>query len=179
MDLGTALGDGLQARVLAADDAPLIVEATSGETARSLWAGRPAGPYSLADAQLALSQWDPARDGQFSVGIFRAGVLAGAIGLMPDGPASVELAYWTRPEQRGRGTASRALKAVTEWAHQALGAARVWLEINPGNEPSLRLAERAGYGREGCLPRHCRDWSDEDPALDSWHDCLIWVHRGP
>jgi RimJ/RimL family protein N-acetyltransferase len=176
VDIGVALGDELQARVLAAEDAPLIVEATSGETARSLWAGCPAGPYSLADAQRALAQWDPAQGGQFSVGIFRAGVLAGAIGLMPDGPASVELAYWTVPEQRGRGLASRAVSAVTEWAHEALGVSRVWLEINPGNEPSLRLAERVGYRSEQRLPRHCRDWADGDPVLDSWHDCLIWVH---
>lgn len=178
VDLGFALGGGLQARVLTADDAALLVEATRGETARSLWAGRPAGPYSLADAQTALSQWDPAAHGQFSVGIFSAGVLAGAIGVMPDGPASVELASWMRPEQRGRGIAFRALNAASEWAHEALGASRVWLEINPRNKPSLRLAGRAGYRLEKRLPRHCRDWSCEDAAHDSWHDCLIWVHHG-
>jgi RimJ/RimL family protein N-acetyltransferase len=178
VDLDLVLGGGLQARVLTVDDAGLLAEATSGETARSLWAGRPAGPYLLDDAQTALSQRDPAAHGQFSMGIFRAGSLAGAIGLMPDGPASVELAYWTRPEQRGRGIASRALDAVTEWAHEALGASRVWLEINPRNKPSLRLAERAGYRFEKRLPRHCRDWSCEDAAHDSWHDCLIWVHHG-
>lgn len=128
--------------------------------------------------QTALSEWDPAAHGQFSVGIFRAGSLAGAVGLMPDGPASVEVAYWTRPEQRGRGIASSALNAVSEWAHQALGASRVWLEINPRNGPSLRLAERADYRFETRLPQHCRDWLRDDAAHDSWHDCLIWVHHG-
>ena len=36
------------------------------------------------------------------------------------------------------------VQAVTAWAHGALGVSRVWLEVNPRNMPSLRLAERAG-----------------------------------
>jgi hypothetical protein len=24
--------------------------------------------------------------------------------------------------------------------------------------------------------RHCRAWSSDDPAHDTWHDCLIWAH---
>ncbi|MFJ8465591.1 GNAT family N-acetyltransferase [Streptomyces swartbergensis] len=92
---------------------------------------------------------------------------------MPDCPGSVELAYWTRPEERGRGIASRAAHAVTLWAHHALDATRAWLEINPRNEPSLRLAQHVGYHFEQRLLRHCRDWSSEDAEHDSWHDCLI------
>jgi RimJ/RimL family protein N-acetyltransferase len=57
-----------------------------------------------------------------------------------------------------------------------MAAARIWLEIAPGNEPSLRLARRTGYRFEQRIPRHCRDWACEDAARDSWHDCLIWVH---
>jgi hypothetical protein len=52
----------------------------------------------------------------------------------------------------------------------------LWLEIAPGNEPSLRLARRPGYRFEQRIPRHCRDWVSEDAEHDSWHDCLIWVH---
>jgi RimJ/RimL family protein N-acetyltransferase len=177
MDPDLRLCDGLDTRVLAAGDAALLVEATSRETARSLWAGRPAGPYALHEAQAALSLWDPAAQGQFSIGILREGRLLGAVGLMPDRPASIELAYWTRPEERGRGIASRAVQAVTQWTHRTLGASRLWLEINPRNQPSLRLAQRLGYHFEQRLSRHCRDWSSEDPEHDSWHDCLIWTHR--
>ncbi|MEU3854062.1 GNAT family protein [Streptomyces sp. NPDC029554] len=176
MDLDLSLGDGLHARILSVDDAALLVEATGRETARSLWAARPAGPYALYDAQAALSLWDPAAEGQFSLGILREGRLLGAIGLMPDGPGSIELAYWIRPEERRRGIASRAVHATTSWAHDALGAAKIWLEINPGNEPSLHLAQRAGYHFEQRLPRHCRDWASENVQYDSWHDCLIWTH---
>jgi RimJ/RimL family protein N-acetyltransferase len=170
------LGHGLHMRVLVRDDAAVLAEATSGEQDPALWGPRPAGPYSLRDAQAALSAWDPAAGGQFSLGILDGRQLLGAVGLMPDQPGSTELAYWMRPEQRGRGIASRAVRATTPWIHRSLGIVRIWLEIQPGNEPSLRVARRAGYRFEQRLPRHCRDWAREDAEHDSWHDCLIWAH---
>lgn len=178
-DLALDLGDGLRLRALVPEDAALLVEATSGETAPSLWGPRPAGPYSLPGARVALAAWDPAAGGQFSLGVLAGQKILGAIGLMPDEPASAELAYWIRPEQRGRGIASRAVQAVTLWAHASVGIPRIWLEIDPGNKPSLRVAERAGYHFEQRLPRHCRDWATEDADHDSWHDCLIWAHGEP
>lgn len=170
------LGDGLLMRALVTGDAALLVEATSGESAAALWGPRPAGPYSLRDGQAALPAWDAAAGGQFSIGILSGPRLFGAVGLMPDGPGTIELAYWIRPEQRGQGIGTRAVRAATLWAHRSLDIHRIWLEIRPGNEPSLRLARRAGYHFEQRLSRHCRDWSHEDADRDSWHDCLIWAH---
>ncbi|WP_051468817.1 GNAT family N-acetyltransferase [Actinomadura oligospora] len=169
------LGDDLRLRALDAADAALLVEATSGEPGRSLW-GPHLGPYSPGDAQAALADWDPAKGGQFGLGIVRHGRLLGAVGLIPDGPGSIELAYWLRPEERGRGIASRAALAATEWAHDALAAPRIWLEIEPGNEPSQRLAQRVGFQFEQHIPRHCRTWTHPDADHDTWHDCLIWTH---
>jgi len=178
-DLPLHIGDGLHLRALVPDDAELLAEATIGETAPSLWGPRPAGPYSLTDARAALAAWDPAAGGQFSFGVLEGQRLLGAVGLMPDQMGSAELAYWIRPEHRGRGVASRALSAVTIWAHRSQAIVRAWLEINPANEPSLRVAQRAGYHFERRLPRHCRDWAADDASHDSWHDCLIWVHVEP
>jgi len=173
------LGSGLRTRALVAADAALLAEATSGEPEPSLWGPRPAGPYSPRDARAALSAWDPAAGGQFSLGVLGGQRLLGAVGLMPDQPGSAELAYWIRPEQRGRGLASRAVRAVTRWAHRSLAIPRIWLEIDPGNEPSLRVALRAGYHFEQRLPQHCRDWATEYARHDSCHDCLIWAHVEP
>jgi RimJ/RimL family protein N-acetyltransferase len=176
MDVDLDLGEDLRLRVLAAADAVLLAEATSAEPGRSLWGAQPAGPYSLRDAHTALASWDPAAGGQFSLGILRGQRLLGAVGLMPDAPGSIELAYWVRPEERGKGLASRAVPAATAWAHREFGVSRIWLEIEPGNEPSLRLARRAGYRFEQRIPRHCRDWVCDDAGRDTWHDCLIWIH---
>lgn len=172
------LGD-LHLRTLTTKDAALLVEATRAEPARALWGPRPVGPYSLEEARSALRAWDPDRHQQVSFGALQGARLVGALGLMPDGPDSAELAYWVRPEHRRRGIALRSVQAFTAWAHATAGFSRIWLEIDPDNAPSLRLAQRAGYRLEQRLPRHCRAWRSDDPAHDTWHDCLIWVHWAP
>jgi RimJ/RimL family protein N-acetyltransferase len=181
MNLITAfdVGAGLRLRTLTVRDAGLLVEATGAETARALWDARPAGPYTPAEARAALRAWDPDAGGDVSYGILRDGRLLTALGLMPDGPGSAELAYWVRPESRRQGLALLGLRALTRWAHHDAGLARIWLEINPANIASLRLAERAGYLYEQRLARHCRTGAGPDPAHDTWHDCLIWAHTEP
>jgi RimJ/RimL family protein N-acetyltransferase len=164
-------------RTLTPDDAALVVEATQAERAPSLWGPRPAGPYTLDDAEAALRAWDPQTSGQASYGVLEDDRLVGALGLMPDGPSSAELAYWLRPQDRGRGIAWRSVGALTAWAHRAVPLARIWLEIDPANTASIRVAERAGFEFEQRLARHCRSWTSDDPALDRWHDCDIWVHQ--
>ncbi len=168
--------DDLHLRTLTERDAALLVDATREESAPALWGPRPAGPYSLHDAQSALQAWDPQEGRQVSYGALRGSRLVAALGLMLDGPQTAELAYWVRPDERRRGIARRSVRAVTEWAHQNAGLTRIWLEIDPDNTASLRLAERAGYHLDQHLPQYCRSWSHEDPQHDTWHDCLIWVH---
>ena len=85
-DLNLDLSNGLHMRSLRKEDAALLAEATSREPAPSLWCPRPAGPYTLHDAQSALSAWDPAAGGRFSIGVLRGRRLLGAVGLMPDRP---------------------------------------------------------------------------------------------
>ena len=87
-ELNLDLGNDLHMRALATEDAALLAEATSGETAPALWGPRPAGPYSPREARVALAAWDPAAEGQFSVGILRGPQLLGAVGLMPDRPGN-------------------------------------------------------------------------------------------
>jgi RimJ/RimL family protein N-acetyltransferase len=169
------LGD-LRLRSLTENDVDLVVEATRNETGPAFWGPRPVGPYSAEDARAALRAWDHLAGGQVSYGVLNESGLVAALGLMPSAPHAAELAYWVRPEQRRRGIALRSVGAVTEWAHQQANVRRVWLEIDPVNAASLRLAERAGYKFEERLPDHCRSWVMDDPELDSWHDCLIWTH---
>lgn len=173
------LGAGLRLRTLTSHDAELVVQATGTETAPALWAPHLAGPYTLKDAHAALRAWDPAAGGQVSYGILDNDHLLGALGLMPDGPRSAELAYWVRPQSRRQGLALRGIHALTRWAHQDAGLTRIWLEINPGNTASRRLAERAGYRYEQRIAQHCRTWTSPEAEHDTWHDCLIWTHTDP
>lgn len=62
-----------------------------------------------------------------------------------------EIGYWMVREERRRGIGSRAARLLAEWAIRTLGLERVELLANPANEASQRLAERAGFTREGTL----------------------------
>jgi [ribosomal protein S5]-alanine N-acetyltransferase len=173
---GIDLGQDLWLRTLTTQDVDLVAEATAAEMAPALWGPRPAGPYTLQDAQAALNAWDPDAGRQASYGVLEHDHLLGALGLMLDGPRSAELACWVRPESHRQGLALRGIQALTRWAHAETRLDRIWLEINPDNIPSLRLADRAGYEYEQRLPHHCRTWTAPDPDHDTWHDCLIWAH---
>jgi len=76
--------------------------------------------------------------------------MAAIVDLDLDG-AQGEIGYIVVEAARGRGVAGRALGLVTGWALGDLGLARVELLIDVENAASIRVAERAGYVREGVL----------------------------
>ena len=67
------------------------------------------------------------------------------------GGRQAEAGYIVGPWARGRGIASRALTLLTDWALDELGLVRIELRITAGNAPSIRVAEKCGYEREGVL----------------------------
>jgi RimJ/RimL family protein N-acetyltransferase len=67
-----------------------------------------------------------------------------------------EIGYWMAAESRRRGIGARATRMLAVWALTSLGLERLELLANPENEASLRLAERAGFTREGTLRRYRR-----------------------
>ncbi|HEY1575241.1 MAG TPA: GNAT family N-acetyltransferase [Pseudonocardiaceae bacterium] len=159
-------------RPLAESDASLLVAATSGETGHTMWRPWPIGPFDLAGAREVLRDW---QGDKVSYGILSGADLIGAVGVLRDGPDSAEIAYWVRPGSRRQGVASYGLAEVTRLAHATIE--RLWLEIEPANTASQRLAAKAGYRYETTLPHHCRFWHTDDPASDDWHDCLIWTYE--
>jgi RimJ/RimL family protein N-acetyltransferase len=84
--------------------------------------------------------------------------LVGAVGLANFDWANLkaEIGYWVVAEARRRAVGTRATRLLAEWALTGLGLERVELLANPQNEPSQRLAERAGFTREGTLRRYRR-----------------------
>ena len=84
--------------------------------------------------------------------------LLGALGISNFDWADLkaEIGYWMAAEARRRGIGSRATRMLAVWALTRLGLERLELLANPENEPSLRLAERAGFTREGTLRRYRR-----------------------
>lgn len=74
-----------------------------------------------------------------------------------------EISYWVLPSARGRRVASRALEAMTRWAFAELGLHRIEVRHSTRNEPSCKVAERAGYAYEGTL-------RSQALHADGWHD---------
>jgi ribosomal-protein-alanine N-acetyltransferase len=63
--------------------------------------------------------------------------------------SEAEIGYVVAPAARGRGTAGRSIDLISRWGLDELGLARIEAVIDVANEASLRVAERAGYRREG------------------------------
>ena len=66
-------------------------------------------------------------------------------------PDACSAGYWVAAPARGRGVATRAIRLLCAFAFAELGAKRVELWIEPVNAASLRVAEAAGFHREGLL----------------------------
>jgi RimJ/RimL family protein N-acetyltransferase len=66
---------------------------------------------------------------------------------------SAEIGYGVRSDRRSKGFATEALVALTRWALTDGGMQRVWLTANTDNIASVRVAEKAGFLREGTLRR--------------------------
>jgi RimJ/RimL family protein N-acetyltransferase len=68
---------------------------------------------------------------------------------------TVELGYWLFSDARGRGVATRVVRALVEHAF-ANGILRVETHVRIGNVSSERVVERVGFVREGVKRRLLR-----------------------
>lgn len=105
-------------------------------------------PYTEDDARGFVST---AGDGSFAIVDARTGELLGSMGVRLLDDAIGQIGYWVSREARGRGVATRALRLISEWAFDALGLARLQLITELENLASQRVAEKAGFQREGLL----------------------------
>jgi RimJ/RimL family protein N-acetyltransferase len=150
------LSDGVVAlRLWRADDAAALVDALDGDDQIARWLDSIPQPYTYADAHAWLSQtvhsWAEGNACPFAVVDAETGRLLGGIGIRWTDPViqTGEVGYWAREDVRGRGLTTRALSLVTDWALVAVGCERVVVRADTENVPSQRVAERAGFVREG------------------------------
>jgi RimJ/RimL family protein N-acetyltransferase len=62
-----------------------------------------------------------------------------------------EIGYWCRTRFAGNGYVTEAVRGITAFAFEHLGARRVEIRCDALNRKSARVAERAGYTLEGEL----------------------------
>jgi RimJ/RimL family protein N-acetyltransferase len=138
-----------------ARDARELVAALDRDEEIARWLDSIPQPYRDVDARAWLSQarhaWSEGAGCPFAVVDAATGRLVGGIGLRWNDRVNQvgEVGYWARAGARGRGVTTRALRLVTEWALRDAGCERLVLRADTRNIPSQRVAERAGFVREG------------------------------
>ncbi|SFJ08372.1 GNAT family N-acetyltransferase [Thermoflavimicrobium dichotomicum] len=65
-----------------------------------------------------------------------------------------EIGYWCRVSESGKGYITEAVRGLTVFAFEILGAKRVEIRCDERNIRSRKVAERLGYRLEGVLRNH-------------------------
>jgi len=143
-------------------DAPAIREVYSEPDIRR-WMGWDGEPPDEAEARAnlerAAASWRDGTWAAFRIVDAATDQVVGGVSLRLAGFETAEVSYFLRASARGRGFATRAVRLVAGWAFQELGLERIELRAHPDNEASIRVAERAGFTREG-VERGSRAWPD-------------------
>jgi RimJ/RimL family protein N-acetyltransferase len=114
-------------------------------------------PYRVTDARAyLLHRYDAIHTGSaapFAIVEPNGGGLFGSIALNEVDPEHrrAQVGYWLAREARGAGHATRAVRMICDWGFRTLALGRIDLLAATGNAPSQRVAERAGFTREGVL----------------------------
>lgn len=88
------------------------------------------------------------------------------------GLSTTSIGYAVGTAYRGQRLASRALRAVTEYAHAHLALPELILEIEPDNDASIAVARAAGFQPSDTAPETVTD-------KGRTYDLLRWEHRLP
>jgi RimJ/RimL family protein N-acetyltransferase len=113
-------------------------------------------PYSAADAADFLG-WVCAEEPRDAFAIATPEELIGVISLHRGADVyrrSAEVGYWLAEPWWGRGIATRAVRALTDWAFESLDLVRIFAGVFETNPASARVLEKAGFQIEGRMRRH-------------------------
>ena len=131
------------------EDAKEIVACIDGDPEIARWLDQVPQPYGLADA---LGYIGGVGESAFAITEKETGRVLGSVGVRFNEERDVgELGYWVRAGTRGRGYTTRAVVLACRWAFGLEGVARLQLRADVENEPSRRVAEKAGFTLEGVL----------------------------
>lgn len=136
---------GCTLRPLRESDVQAIARACADpEIAR--WLPHLPHPYRVADAQVFVATATAGRDQNAFAIADETDALLGVISVrLTAEPPTV--GYWIAREARGRGIATAATVAISQWAFETFQPPRLALHVEPENLASRRVAEKSGYVR--------------------------------
>lgn len=120
----------------------------------------PSGPLSREDSWLRFGRcvglWTLMGYGPFAVIEKATGRFIGDIGaadygreLDPPAPPCPEVGWALAASTHGKGYATEAVNAALAWAEAERGFSAFFCIIDPGNGPSIAVAERCGFRKTG------------------------------
>jgi|GEM_PF-1178434 len=174
-------------RPLAVTDAPGLVEAISEsltELKRFMtWAHIPQTVESQVERiGRALSPGLSGADLPLGLFTARGNRFLATAGLFPCArlnPNALEVGYWVRTSEAGRGLATLSAQALIVYAFEALEVDRIVIGHDPQNDASRRVVEKCGFVFEGILRNALARPSDDavaaglSPARHFPHYALI------
>ena len=148
----TLTHNAITLRTLRDDDAPqIVISCEDPETQK--WLPLPA-PYTLDHAKSFINEHSV--EAQLSgtglvFAIEQNNIFVGCIDIKRAEwlNGDCEIGYWTVPEHRGRGFMPQALDLLSRWVLLEQGFIRVEVRTAIENLSSQRVAEKAGFVREG------------------------------
>ena len=160
----------LRLRPWSVEDAGAVFAALQDEDVR-LWNGF--GEVTLEDVGVWLTRrmnWAAGDHASWAV-VDGAGELLGSVSVHSIDVVQndAQVGYWTVPAARGRGVAPAVVDTACRWVFATLAVDRVELFHAVENEASGRVAEKAGFRREGRLRRSFR-YGDGVK-----HDEVLWA----
>jgi ribosomal-protein-serine acetyltransferase len=133
------------------------------------WMGWAVEPHRHETLDFAVSADQSWGTSLFNFTILCSEEIIGSIGLdhFDEATISSSLGYWLRTDHVGRGLMTEAVASVVDFAFSHLTLHRIWLHAGVDNLDSIRVAEKAGFRREGRLREAGR-------GLHGWHDVYLY-----
>jgi RimJ/RimL family protein N-acetyltransferase len=133
-------------------DVEALVAALDGDPEISKWLELIPQPYREPEARAwiaaSAAMWRDGTASPFAV-LVNGNLVAGCgVNWIDREQAVGDIGYWARKDVRGRGYVTRAVLVTAKWAFDC-GCERLQLRADALNNKSLRVAERAGFTREG------------------------------
>jgi RimJ/RimL family protein N-acetyltransferase len=151
------------------EDDRAVVLSTMRDAVVAKWLNMPAAPSDRDfDSLLRLSRDGRVSGERIDYTVTEAGsdVSLGAVIASRRHRDNYEVAYLAREEGRGRGVMTRAVRLLCDWLFDE-GVGRIELRTHPDNAASQKLAQRAGFRREGLERRSI--WLHSER-----HDAIVW-----
>lgn len=111
-------------------------------------------PYGIADAQHYLSLVTDPASAELTLAFEVEGEAAGSISLLFQSDVSrrsAEVGYWLTRRFWGRGLATAAVRALSDYGLAHFDLVRLYATVYAPNLASARVLEKAGYTLEGRL----------------------------